>query len=78
MDVVLDVLDTFVFDRFYASVLPDTRAPNNTTDNFDFKPSLNRYVRIYYDLEPSQWAESSLWKRDDLVRQATSFVLIAL
>ncbi|KAJ5239256.1 hypothetical protein N7468_003875 [Penicillium chermesinum] len=76
MDVVLDVLDTFVLDRFYASVLPDTTSRNAT--DIDFKPLLNRHVGIYYSLEPSPWAESSLWKRDDLLRQGTSFFLIAL
>lgn len=78
MDVVLDVLDTFLLDKFYASVLPDKLSGGNTTESLDFKPPLNRHVKAYYDLAPSQWADSSIWKRDDLLRQYSSFFLIAL
>lgn len=73
MDVILDVVDTFALDRLYAFVLPDkfaTSFGNNTVSN------LNERVKLYYPLEASQWAEASLWKRDNVVRQLISFTLI--
>ncbi|KAI2998554.1 hypothetical protein CBS147482_7467 [Aspergillus niger] len=73
MDVVLDVLDTFVLDRVYASVLP---GGNNSTSDFDTSFLLNQNVGRYYPLQPSQWATVSRWKRDDLPRQATSLLFI--
>lgn len=77
MDVFLDVLDTFVFDRFYASIAPDHFTGANNSTLFAQDPNLNRHVRVYYPLEPSQWAESSVWKRDDIARQSFSLFLIA-
>ncbi|KAJ5994759.1 hypothetical protein N7481_001736 [Penicillium waksmanii] len=77
MDVFLDVLDTFVFDRFYASIAPDHFTGANNSTLFAQESNLNRHVRVYYPLEPSQWAESSVWKRDDLARQSFSLFLIA-
>jgi len=77
MDVFLDVLDTFVFDRFYASIAPDYLFDANNSTLFAQDPNLNRHVKVYYPLEPSKWAESSIWKRDDLLRQAFSLFLIA-
>ncbi|KNG88767.1 putative sterol desaturase [Aspergillus nomiae NRRL 13137] len=70
MDVLLDILDTFVFDRLYASILPATNpvpAPAGT---------YNKHINLYYPLPPSPYADSSTWKRDDLVRQTTSLFLI--
>ena len=76
MDVVLDVLDTFVFDRCYASLLPDPFAiPSN--DTLSQQPFLNHNVKVYYPLEPSQWAEASRWKRDNVTRQTISLFIIA-
>lgn len=77
MDVFLDVLDTLVFDRFYASIAPDYLFDANNSTLFAQDPNLNRHVKVYYPLEPSKWAESSIWKRDDLLRQAFSLFLIA-
>ncbi|KAJ5591857.1 uncharacterized protein N7459_002226 [Penicillium hispanicum] len=76
MDVILDVLDTFVFDRCYASLLPDPFAisGNNTLSQ---QPFLNHHVKVYYPLEPSQWAEASRWKRDHMARQTVSLFIIA-
>lgn len=70
MDVFLDVLDTFVFDRLYAAILPDTTTTPESSGLH------NRHVQLYVPLQPSQWADSSLWKRDDLLRQGTSLFLI--
>lgn len=75
MDIVLDILDTFVFDRCYASILPDPSFGNST---LDFKPPVNQHVGVYYPLQASDLAYASLWKRDDILRQGVSFFLIAL
>ncbi|PWY92632.1 copper-transporting ATPase [Aspergillus heteromorphus CBS 117.55] len=72
MDVILDVLDTFVFDRVYASVLPI----GNTTLEYAFQPPLNQHVGRYYPLQPSEWATASSWKRDYLPRQAASLFFL--
>jgi lathosterol oxidase len=74
MDVFLDVIDTVILDRCYAFLSPDPMAvySNQTWSN----PDLNRHVKVYYPLQPSKWAEASLWKRDDLSRQALSLYLI--
>ena len=76
MDVILDILDTFLLDRCYASLLPDPNYSNATV--FDIKPAVNQHVGVYYPLQASEWAYASLWKRDNLLRQFTSFFLIAL
>lgn len=75
MDVLLDILDTFVFDRFYASVLPDFLA-TYTNSTLLGTSHLNQNVRAYYPLEPSPWAEASRLKRDDLLRQSLSLFLL--
>ena len=72
MDIFLDILDTFVLDRCYAYLSPD---PASQYANLT-SPDLNRHVKVYYPLEPSKWAEASLWKREDLSRQALSLYLI--
>lgn len=75
MDVLLDILDTFVFDRLYASVVPASLA---TYDNSTLLGTshLNQNIRAYYPLEPSPWAEASYFKRDDLIRQSLSLFLL--
>lgn len=75
MDVVLDILDTFLFDRFYASVLPDQSALYGNSTLLGTS-HLNENVRVYYPLEPSPWAEASQWKRDHLARQSFSLFLL--
>ncbi|GLI74363.1 c-5 sterol desaturase [Penicillium ochrochloron] len=72
MDVLLDVLDTFVFDRLYASVLPDTNAGSDAIN----LSLLNQHIKVYFPLEPSGWAEASLLKRDNMARQTLSLFLM--
>lgn len=74
MDVFLDILDTLILDRCYAFLSPDPTAIYETDTST--AAHLNRHVKVYYPLQPSQWAEASLWKRDDLTRQALSLYLI--
>ncbi|KAJ5948656.1 hypothetical protein N7454_001963 [Penicillium verhagenii] len=77
MDIILDILDTFVFDRCYASLLPDPSFGNNSS-TFDFKTPVNQHIGVYYPLQASELAYASLWKRDYILRQGVSFFLIAL
>ncbi|RAH43738.1 sterol desaturase family protein [Aspergillus brunneoviolaceus CBS 621.78] len=71
MDVLLDILDTFVFDRVYASVLPSYEMyPGNATMETQFL--YNQHIGLYYPLQASQYANASRWKRDHLPRQALS------
>jgi hypothetical protein len=76
MDVFLDICDTFFFDRLYASILPRTDFPNNDTLQNIGVEAYNQHVQLYYPLQPSEWAASSSWKREDLCRQALSLFLI--
>lgn len=70
MDILLDVLDTFVLDRLYAAVLP--------VHGNAIKPSMpyNENVGRYLELAPTQWAYLSRWPRDNAVRQFLSLFMI--
>ncbi|UDD65234.1 hypothetical protein AFCA_012425 [Aspergillus flavus] len=70
MDVLLDILDTYVFDRFYAAILPATNPVTAPAGTY------NKHIGLYYPLPPSPYADSSTWKRDDIVRQTMSLFLI--
>jgi lathosterol oxidase len=72
MDVLLDVLDTFVFDQLYAAILPDTNAGSKAIN----LSLLNQHVKVYFPLEPSSWAAASLLKRDNMARQTLSLFLM--
>lgn len=74
MDVVLDVLDTFVFDRLYSTFLPANLA--QLAANKENFPTYNENVNRYVTLPPSHWATRSSWARDDIQRQAVSLFLI--
>lgn len=74
MDVVLDVLDTFVFDRAYAAVLPASQT--QLALNKDLLSTYNQNVGRYVSLSPSTWAVRSSWLRDDVKRQALSLFFI--
>lgn len=74
MDVVLDVLDTFAFDRLYATLLPATQA--QLALNKDLLPTYNQNIGNYISLSPSTWAVRSSWLRDDVKRQALSLFFI--
>lgn len=74
MDVVLDVLDTFAFDRLYSTVLP--ASATQLAVNKEAFPTYNENVNRYMTLSPSDWATRSSWARDDVRRQALSLFLI--
>ncbi|KAL3476349.1 hypothetical protein BJX99DRAFT_141927 [Aspergillus californicus] len=73
MDVLLDVLDTFVLDQFYALVLP----ARNSISDAESQGIYNQHIGLYYPLQPSSYADSSTWKRDHIARQAFSLFLVA-
>lgn len=92
MDIVLEVIDAFVFDRFYASfwpALPGPGAinsiqnmPNATTWSFRNAATapLNNFqfkpASQYISVAPSKWAYLTSWPRDDPYRQLLSLYLI--
>lgn len=92
MDVVLEVFDTFAFDRLYANVLPLTQS-SLTWSPLDLiaPPTNGSWASLeqagiqnwkfepasqYFHVEPSQYAYMSRWPRDNAWRQAVSLYLI--
>jgi lathosterol oxidase len=69
MDVVLDILDTFVFDKLYAFLLP---AKSFGLLDQDSLLDYNRHINQYVTLSPSQYAVESSWSRDNIFRQFLS------
>ncbi|KAI9810968.1 MAG: c-5 sterol desaturase [Pycnora praestabilis] len=90
MDIILEVLDTFAFDRLYATVLPASRAGatvnslKNVASSTTFSsmrevptPAYKYHAASQYlHFEPSQWAYMSAWPRDNIYRQSLSLFLI--
>lgn len=78
MDIVLEVVDTFVGDRIWASVLPAPHLQAGPGSNvtapltsWEYKPTSPRFY-----FEPSQYAYESAWARDYVFRQAVSLFFI--
>lgn len=84
MDVVLEVVDTFIADYAYAYFYPkrpapyDFPSPSNTTDTsakafstWSYKPATQ-----FLTLEPPEQAYMSAWERDNPLRQALTLYLI--
>lgn len=84
MDVVLEVVDTFVGDYLYATFHPARPAPydypnppSNETiaqqvfSSWTYKPSTH-----WFSLAPSDYAYQSAWPRDNILRQSLSLYLI--
>lgn len=91
MDVILEVLDTYAFDRLYATVLPLTSSMLAMSTVGDFAASSNATwstmargvtpykfepASQYFSVEPSSYAYMSRWPRDNIARQAISLFLI--
>jgi Delta7-sterol 5-desaturase len=89
MDIVLEILDTFIFDRLYAQISPTSpntygslKSANATTAGVRELPSdlYNNFhyrpATQYFSLEPSKWAYMTSWQRDDPLRQLVSLYLI--
>lgn len=68
MDLVLDIVDTFVLDRVYSTLLPS----NTTSTDVEYNQNIAQYI----DMPPSEWAGKSLVARDNPFRQGiTLFIL---
>ena len=87
MDIVLEVCDTFLFDRLYASVLPGSALPSPKSDIVNAITSTYSSLREqptahyspstqFMQLEPSKYAYMSAWPRDNIWRQGISLYLI--
>lgn len=80
MDIVLEIVDSFVADHVYAWALPAKPAPydlhlaNATSQTFSpwqYKPST-----YLFSIQPSQAAYMSQWSRDNIYRQSLSLFAI--
>ena len=84
---MLEIFDTFVFDRLYATILPagtSSPVPQAFKGNATFTSMLQQptagYVyepsSSYLSLEPSGFAYMSQWPRDNIIRQCISLFTI--
>jgi hypothetical protein len=82
MDIVLEVIDTFVLDYVYAALLPAHPAPYDLLNNgnatspaavstWQFKPA-----SAYFNVSPSEAAYMSAWDRGNIYRQFISLFSI--
>ncbi|MCJ1248333.1 c-5 sterol desaturase [Trapelia coarctata] len=86
MDVVLELFDTFLFDRLYASLLPASsvqfaktsvkHAATSTFSSMREMPTTYNFASKFIQFEPSQYAYMSALPRDNIWRQALSLYLI--
>ena len=85
MDVVLEIFDTFLFDRIYAAALPApipayarnvVKDPTTTFSSMRELPTAIARTNQLFQLEPSQYAYMSQWGRDNVWRQGISLYLI--
>lgn len=89
MDIVLEVFDTFLFDRLYAKLLPaalptfasntvqDAAATTTTFSSIREMPTPSfRAASRFLQLEPSDFAYMSAWPRNSVWRQTLSLYLI--
>ncbi|KAJ0420984.1 hypothetical protein BJY00DRAFT_283389 [Aspergillus carlsbadensis] len=72
MDLVLDILDTFLFDRVYSTLLPPS-GENPSNGNYIYNQAISEYM----PLEASEWADRSALRRDNILRQTISLFIIA-
>jgi lathosterol oxidase len=87
MDIVLEVFDTLLADRLYATLLPASLSSSTTfASKYDANSTLSFFSDAqsylyepssrYLYLEPSKYAYMSAWPRDNIYRQAVSLYLI--
>ncbi len=87
MDIILEVFDTFLFDRLYAKILPAPSfassysplkhgAASATFSSMREMPTAYHAASQFLQLEPSQWAYMSAWPRDNVYRQALTLYLV--
>ncbi|ODV92483.1 hypothetical protein CANCADRAFT_30630 [Tortispora caseinolytica NRRL Y-17796] len=71
MDIVLEIVDTFFFDRVYAELFPLRPATGNST----YVNQIVELPRAQF-LDPTEWAVKSSLPRDNVVREFISLFLI--
>ena len=88
MDIVLEIFDTFLLDRFYATLYPATAsvavkqaiegaaAPTSTFSSMRELPTAFQPTTQFFSLDPSPYAYLSAWPRDNIYRQGLSLYLI--
>jgi Delta7-sterol 5-desaturase len=81
MDIVLEVVDTFLGDQIFAWALPARPVPYNypqMRNGTDQVYSTWQYTPAtkYLYLEPSPAAYKSAWPRDNIYRQAISLYMM--
>ncbi|KAJ5752331.1 hypothetical protein N7520_009248 [Penicillium odoratum] len=88
MDIILELWDTFVGDRMYSTLLPNSIASSvslqglvNTANSSlslfgAAEPFIYEPATQLLHLEPSKYAYLSAWPRNNIYRQFTSFFLI--
>ncbi|KAL8642688.1 MAG: hypothetical protein Q9228_000656 [Teloschistes exilis] len=86
MDIVLDIFDTFLFDRLYASAFPALCVANgkdrvqvaatSTFSSMRELPTTHHSPTQFWTLEPTKYAFMSAWPRDNIWRQTLSLYLI--
>lgn len=85
MDILLEVFDTFLFDRFWSIVYPTStlnyqeHAAKDTTATFSSMRELPTAIHAstqFFQLAPSRYAFMSQWPRDNIWRQLFTLYLI--
>ncbi len=85
MDVILQVFDTFLFDRLWAAVYPATSVPygqnavkdaTSTFSSMREMPTPIQSATQFFQLAPSRYAHMSQWPRDYVWRQFLTLYLI--
>ena len=85
MDIVLEVFDTFLFDRFWSTVYPASslndpkNAIKDSTATFSSMRELPTTIPSsthFFRLAPSPYAYMSEWPRDNIWRQFFTLYLI--
>ena len=85
MDIVLEVFDTFLFDRFWATVYPATTLTHTqnvikeataTFSSMRELPTPIQPATHFFNLTPSKYASLSQWPRDNIWRQFLTLYLI--
>ena len=85
MDILLEIFDTFLFDRFWSIVYPTSTLNNqkhavkDTTATFSSMRELPTAIHAstqFFQLAPSRYAFMSQWPRDNIWRQLFTLYLI--
>ena len=85
MDIILEVFDTFLFDRFWSTVYPASTlnypdvAVKDATTTFSSMRELPTTIPSstqFFQLAPSRYAYMSEWPRDNIWRQFFTLYLI--